>query len=76
MPDLYYTELRHVVNLTEYQNAMQTKAKHKASKSGEMFFVIGKDERCKVIPWHELPYRRQSGKYWRIDFIAFPRRRR
>ena len=51
-------------------------ARYKAKHSGQMFYVIGKGEQREVIPCSQLSGWRHNGKYWRIHFIAFPRRRR
>ena len=50
-------------------------ARHKAKHSGQMFYVIGKDGEQQVIPACEFGRWRRYSKYYRIDFIAFPRRR-
>ncbi len=54
-------------------------ARHKAKHSGKMFYVIGKDKDAGeqvVIPAEDFGGWLKYSKYYRIDFIAFPRRRR
>ena len=52
-------------------------AQHKAKHSGKMFYVIGRHAGEQVvIPAEDFGSWRRYSKYYRIDFIAFPRRRR
>ncbi len=54
----------------------QAEARYKAKQSGQMFYVIGRHAGEQVvIPAEDFGSWRRYSKHYRIDFIAFPRRR-
>lgn len=54
---------------------LEQQAQRKANHSGVEWYVVGKGGRQALVRCDEFKYlQANDGTYWRIDFVAFPKK--